>query len=462
MKNQICFLVFVLIIGTSGIFAQQNPQSAQKDKVLTGKFEEITRFALRDTFGYGLLRQVCSFGNRLSGSETLVKVEDFFIEKLKSMGLDSVYTQSTTTNNWKRGSVGRFTPVQSDEKFTIAAVGGSVGTNGVIKTKVIEVAGFDDLEAKKDQVKGKIVFYNFAFPQDVYDSFESYGPTGAYRWMGAIRAAKYGAVGVLIRSVASNFDDVPHTGSLGYFDSIPKIPAAALGVISAVKLSKFLSDPKNHNSDFEFEMDCRTEEPATVRNIIGEIKGSEFPDEVIVVGGHIDSWDVGEGAHDDGAGIVQAVETLHLIKKAGIKPKRTIRAVLFANEENGLAGGRFYGKSAAEEKVTHIAAIESDRGGFSPRGFSVASSPEVLGKIQAWLPYFLRTGIEWIQEGRDGADVSQIKNCSAIIGFVPDSQRYFDIHHSANDIFSAVNNRELELGSAAITILTVLISEFGL
>ena len=456
MNKPLKFLLLVLVIATTAV-------EAQIDSIFQQKLLNVTKTALQDTFGYNLLRELCRIGPRLSGSKNLVKAETFLLDKLVTLGFDTVYTQTFTTNNWKRGDIARFEGT-GGEKFSVLALGGSTGTGGVIKAEVLEVADFDELEKRKDEVKGKIVFYNFAFPQNVYESFESYGPAVNYRVNGAIRAAAYGATGVLIRSVASNFDDVTHTGTLRYLDTIPKIPAGALGVQSAIRLSKLLAESKGagKNPLFEFEMNCLTEEPAPVRNIIAEIRGSEFPDEVIVVGGHLDSWDVGEGAHDDGAGVVQSLEVLQLIKKTGFKPKRTVRMVLFANEENGLAGGLGYGKFAEEEPALDLAAIESDRGGFTPRGFSVDATPEVLAKMEKWLPYFSRTGIEWFRKGGSGADISRIKNSKALIGYVPDSQRYFTYHHSANDVFTAVDHRELELGSAAITILTLLISEFGL
>lgn len=432
--------------------------------------KKITNFALSDTFGYNLLRDLCAFGGRLSGSKNLLMVEDFLFEKISGMGFDTVYTQTVTTTNWQRGNVEKFVlrgkNSWSDIKFEIAALGGSVGTGGLLRADIIEISDFDELEHRKDEIKGKIVFFNFPFDQKVYDSFSSYGPAVNFRVNGAHRAAKYGAVAVLIRSVASNFDDVPHTGTLRYIDTIPKIPAVSLGVRSSVFLSGILKKRAMGEITqpllFEMELNCKTVGACEVKNLIAEIWGGEKKNEVIVVGGHLDSWDKGEGAHDDGAGCVQSIEVLHLIKKMGIKPKRTIRAVLFANEENGLAGAKGYAKVTQEDIKKHLAAIESDRGGFAPRGFTADASPEVVLKMTSWLPYFTMTGIDWFKKGGGGADISQIKGAKALIGFYPDSQRYFDVHHSENDVFTAVNHRELELGSASITILTLLLSEFGL
>jgi hypothetical protein len=431
---------------------------------------KLTHIALADTFGYNLLRDLCSFGGRLSGSKNLVMAEDFLLKKMSGLGFDTVYTQTFTTTNWQRGSVEKFVlrgnNSGGDINFRVAALGGSVGTNGLLRADIIEISDFDELEHRKDEIKGKIVFFNFEFNQKVYDSFSSYGPAVNFRVNGAHRAAKYGAVAVLIRSVASNFDDVPHTGTLRYIDTIPKIPGASLGVKSASFLAELLKKRAMGELTrpllFEMELDCKTEGTCEVKNLIAEIWGSEKKNEVIVVGAHLDAWDKGEGAHDDGAGCVQSIEVLHLIKKMGIKPKRTIRAVLFANEENGLAGARGYAKVTQDDVKKHYAAIESDRGGFVPRGFTADASPEVISKMATWLPYFTMTGIEWFKKGGGGADISQIKGANALIGFYPDSQRYFDVHHSENDVFSSVNHRELELGSASITILTLLLSEFGL
>jgi len=448
----------------------QSQPILQIDSTFLSVSTKLTQNALADTFGYNLLRDLCAIGGRLSGSGNLLMAEDFLLKKMSGLGFDTVYTQTFTTTNWQRGRVEKFVLRGKNSggeiKFNIASLGGSVGTNGLLRADIIEISDFDELELRKDEIKGKIVFFNFEFNQKVYDSFSSYGPAVNFRVNGAHRAAKYGALAVLVRSVASNFDDVPHTGTLRYIDSIPKIPGASIGVKSATFLAELLKKRAKGEVTrpllFEMELDCRTEGTCEVKNLIAEIWGSEKKNEVIVVGAHLDSWDKGEGAHDDGAGCVQSIEVLHLIKKAGIKPKRTIRAVLFANEENGLAGAKGYAKVTENDVKKHYAAIESDRGGFVPRGFTVDASPEVISKMSSWLPYFTMTGIEWFKKGGSGADISQIKSANALIGFYPDSQRYFDVHHSENDVFSSVNHRELELGSASITILTLLLSEFGL
>ena len=292
------------------------------------------------------------------------------------------------------------------------------------------------------------------------NTFAGYGGAVDQRSRGAIEAAKYGAIGLIIRSVTTRHDNVPHTGVMHYVDSLPKIPSVAAGYIDA----DFLSDALKNDPHLKItiKLNCKTLPEERSYNLIGEITGSEFPNEVIVVGGHFDSWDQGTGAHDDGAGCVQSMEVVYLLKKLNIQPKRTIRCVLFINEENGSRGGIEYGAYSDSSSEKHIAAIESDRGGFTPVGFDIDSDSLTLVKIQSWIPVLKKASIEWVEKGGSGVDVSHIKNANALIGYVPDDQRYFDFHHSANDVYEAVNPRELELGSAAITILAYLLSEEGL
>jgi hypothetical protein len=256
-------------------------------------------------------------------------------------------------------------------------------------------------------------------------------------------------------------DDAPHTGSLRYAAGLPQLPAVAISTKDAALLSGLLK----HEADlqFHFQTHCKMLPDVLSYNVIGEIKGSQFPQEVITVGGHLDSWDLGEGAHDDGAGCVQSIEVLRIMKSLGIKPKRTIRAVMFMNEENGLRGGTKYAELASKEGNKHIAAIESDRGGFTPREFSVDTSPEKLAKLAAWKPLFKPYGISDIRAGGGGADIGPLKPLgTALMEYVPDPQRYFDVHHTAEDTFEKVNKRELELGAGAMAALVYLLSEYGL
>jgi carboxypeptidase Q len=273
-------------------------------------------------------------------------------------------------------------------------------------------------------------------------------------------AAKYGGVAAIVRSVTTLPDNNPHTGAMYYVDTLPRVPGVALGYLDSDFLSEMLK--KEPRLEITLKLNCRTYPDAQSYNIISEIRGREFPDEIILVGGHFDSWDLSCGAHDDGAGCIQSLEVLELFSKSGLTPKRTIRCVFFINEENGIKGALEYARYSDSLKLNHVAAIESDRGAFTPEGFSVDSDSLTIKKIEEWLPVLQRAGIEYVRKGGSGVDVSQIKNVKAKIGYVPDNQRYMDVQHSANDNFESVHPREMELGSAAIAILVYLISEIGL
>ena len=456
---QISFLF--LLISTSS-FSQSDPSNFNK---YTLAADQITKKALTEKTGYKLLQELCDIGPRLSGSENSLRAIYWAEEKLKSFGVDKVWLQPVMVPHWERGSVETAVIVYdkniSEKSLSILSLGGSIATseNG-ITANVIEVKNFTELEKRKNEVKGKIVFFSRPVDEGLLNTFAGYGSAVDQRVYGAVEAAKYGAVAVLIRSITTKHDNVPHTGVMVYLDSLPKIPAAAIGYLDSDYLHNELA--KDSNLKINLSMNCKTFPEAQSYNVIAEITGSEFPEEIIVVGGHFDSWDVGCGAHDDGAGCVQLMEVLQLFKELDIKPKRTIRCVLFINEENGSRGGKDYGKYAETNNENHIAAIESDRGGFTPIGFDVDSDSSVLNKIKTWISVLEKSGIHWIRKGGSGVDIKYIKNTKAKLGYVPDSQRYMDVHHSANDTFDSVHPRELELGSASIAIMAYLISEEGL
>jgi carboxypeptidase Q len=330
-----------------------------------------------------------------------------------------------------------------------------------IQAPVIMVNNFDELENKKDSVKGKIVFYNYKFKPTFVRTFQGYGDAVRYRSQGASRAAKYGAIGVVVRSISHSTDNFPHTGSLSYNDSFPKIPAVAIGLQDADWLSEILKTEKVNvsiHTHGKFHPDKKG------HNVIGELKGSEFPDEYITVGGHLDSWDNCEGAHDDGAGCVQTIEILRAYKALGYQPKRTIRFVLFANEENGLRGGNKYAEEAKTKNEKHLFALESDAGGFTPRGFGFTASADQFAKIKSWEPLLAPYGACELSIGGGGADIGPLNRAlgTVVAGLQPDSQRYFDYHHAANDTFEAVNKRELDLGAVNMAALIYLVDKYGL
>lgn len=323
--------------------------------------------------------------------------------------------------------------------------------------------GLDELkELGREKVEGKIVFYSRPMNATHIYTFHAYGGCVDQRAWGAIEAAKYGAIGTIVRSMNLRTDEFPHTGAMRYDDSVVKIPAAAISTLHADQLSHMLQNEPD--LEFYFKMSCETLPDVLSYNVIGEIKGSEFPDEYVIAGGHLDAWDNGEGAHDDGAGCVQSIEALRLFKALGKKPKRTLRAVMFMNEENGLRGALRYAAIADSLNVKHIAAMESDRGGFAPRGFHLDGDSAAIEKVRSWKDLLLPYGLYDFKNGGSGADVGQLKKGQEgilLAGFVPDSQRYFDFHHANTDVFSAVNKRELELGAASMAALMYLISEYG-
>jgi hypothetical protein len=347
----------------------------------------------------------------------------------------------------------------------VCALGGSIATpkNG-ISAEVIEVHSIKELaELGIDKINGKIVFFNRPMQPDNIETFTSYGGCVDQRFGGAKEASKFGAVATIVRSMNMRLDDFPHTGAQSYGD-IPKenyIPTAAISTNGAELLSKSLKS--NPNLKFYLKQSCEQFEDVLSYNVIGEIAGSEHPEKIMVVGGHLDSWDLADGSHDDGAGVVQSMEVLNIFKTIGYKPKNTIRAVLFMNEENGGRGGKKYEELSKANNENHIFALESDSGGFSPRGFSFETDEINLAKIQTWKGLFEPYLIHSFTKGHSGSDIEPLTSTKIIkAGLHPDSQRYFDYHHAANDKFDGVNKRELELGAATMAALLYLIDQNGL
>jgi carboxypeptidase Q len=408
-----------------------------------------------------------NIGSRLSGSPQAAAAVEWSRQVMDKMGLDRVYVQEVMVPYWVRGDkeIARInSTITGPLEATILALGGSVGTaDQGLSASVVEVHSFEELEKLgKKKVQGKIVFFNRPFDNTHVHTMAAYGGAVDQRGGGPVAAAKLGAVGVIVRSMTNDIQDVAHTGGTRYQDDVTKIPAAAISTRDANKLSNLLkADP---NLKFYMRMTCETLPDVLSYNVIGELKGSEKPDEIIVVGGHLDSWDVGEGAHDDGTGIVQSMDVLRMFKELGIKPKRTIRAVMFMNEENGLRGGRKYAEEAKAKGEKHIAAIESDAGGFTPRGFGIDGNDNQYAKVLTWKPLLAPYGLHDLTRGGGGADIGPLKGQGtvALIGFKPDSQRYFDYHHTEIDTFETVNRREMQLGAASMASLVYLISQYGL
>ena len=409
-----------------------------------------------------------NIGSRLSGSLGAEKAVAWTKEELETLGLDKVWLQPVMVPKWVRG-VPEFAYIETSPgstiKVNICALGGSISTPSTgMKAKIIEVSGVDELEKLgKDKIEGKIVFFNRPMDASLINTFESYGGCVNQRYSGAMEASKFGAIGVIVRSMNLRIDDLPHTGSMTYGDIPPddRIPSAAISTKHADLLSGMVK--LDNNIQFYFKQNSKQLDDVLSHNVIGEITGSEYPDEYIVVGGHLDSWDLGDGAHDDGAGCTQSMEVLRLLKLSGIKPKRSIRVVLFMNEENGLRGGNKYAEIAAQKNENHIFALESDAGGFTPRGFYFDCDQSNFEQILSWKSLFKPYLIHFFELGGSGADIGPLKNETNVLsGLKPDSQRYFDYHHAPNDTFDAVNKRELELGAATMTSLIYLIDKYGI
>ncbi|MCX6137169.1 MAG: M20/M25/M40 family metallo-hydrolase [Ignavibacteriales bacterium] len=427
--------------------------------------QRMTKDGLSSLGAFSALSDLTAGGPRLSGSEQSSRAIESLQDALKSSGCDSVWTEPVMVPHWVRGRVERARVSVSGRKsiaLSMCALGGSGGTSprGIV-ADVIEVHSIDEAKALGEAVRGKIVFYNRPMDRSKFSPGEAYGGAVGQRGSGANMASRLGAVGVLVRSMTMSGDDVPHTGSTHFDDSVKIIPAAALGCRSADKLSEILHSSKRVR--VAMRLDCRTLPDVESANVIGEIRGSEFPKDIIVLAAHTDSWDKGTGAHDDGAGCVHVVEALRLLKHADIHPKRTVRAVLYINEENGLKGGQAYAAEPRRKNEHHIAAIETDAGGFTPRGFGVSTDSLAFETIKSWSSIFESIGADRIRKGGGGADISPLSaQCKAMISLNVDGQRYFDYHHSANDTVDKVHPRELELGAIALAGLAMMIAQEGI
>ena len=456
MKKTILLTVLVLNGLTS--FAQSNDEK---------NIKLFYKKALTEAKCYTWLEYLSNdIGSRLSGSENAEKAVKYTKTQLESLGLDKVYLQEVMVPHWVRGQ--KETAFILDGKLKtavpICALGGSVATpKAGLTAEIVEVQGIDELKQLGDKVKGKIVFYNRPMNPENIETFTSYGACVDQRYAGAQEAAKFGAVGTIVRSMNLRLDDFPHTGVQSY-GSLPKeeyIPTAAISTNGAELLSKSLK--ANPTLKFYFKQSCETLPDVLSYNVIGELTGTVNPSNIMIVGGHLDSWDLADGSHDDGAGVVQSMEVLRILKNLNYKPKNTIRVVLFMNEENGGKGGAKYEEVSKQKNENHIFALESDSGGFSPRGFSIEADDANYKKIKEYKDLFEPYLVHSFTIGHAGSDISHLTSKAIVkAGLKPDSQRYFDYHHAANDKFDAINKRELELGAATMTTLMYLMDQNGI
>ena len=463
--NKSSFKILVLAAFFS-VFVTANPAVAQRNAMVEDSvvIRKIYEGALTNHQSYENLRYLTrKIGGRISGSPQEAQAVLWVKSLLVQLELDSVYLQQVTVPHWVRGVKEKASLITAQGKairLDLCALGGSVATPGKLRAGVVEVKSWAELAGLPDeQVKGKLVFFNRPMDPVNVEAFQSYLEAVDQRSKGAIAAAKRGAVGTLVRSLTLAKDDLPHTGAVGHEEKTTKIPAAALSTNSADKLSQALQ--ATPNLLVELEMSCQQLPDVQSFNVIGEIKGSVYPTEIITVGAHIDSWDLAEGASDDGTGIVQTIEVMRIMK--GLHPERTVRAVLYVNEESGASGGIKYAELAKLNPEMHLAAIESDAGGFTPKGFRIDASPDVAERIGAWTAWFKPYQADGMEPNQRGVDIAPLKGIAkALISLDCDDQRFFDIHHTAADTFDKINRRELQLGTAAMASLCYLLSKNGL
>jgi len=457
MKNLILKTFFWLLFSACITSSAQNADSLAIKRI----FSE----ALTDTTSYHNLRNLTgNYARRLAGSAQSLKAVKWADQLLKNMGLDTVFLQECKVRHWERGEkeTGKVISGKAgNHDLSICALGGSVPTSMKgLTAKVVEVKDYDELKKLgKEKVSGKIVFINHPADPALYNTFAAYGGVAGYRVRGAVQAAYYGAVAMIDRSATTIHDNSPHTGIQHYADTVNKIPAISVSTNDADNLSRWLKTDPDLN--VFLKISCN-ELPETVSyNVIGETRGTEHPEEIIAFGGHLDCWDICQGAHDDGAGVVQTIDILRLFKSLNLKPRHTLRVIVYLDEEMEQRGAKAYAEAAKGRK--HIAAIEADRGGFTPWGFSIDASSEQVKKVQSWKSLLLPYGLFYFEKGGSGVDVGFLKQQGVpLFGLVPDSQRYFDYHHSANDSFDKINIRELQLGTATMAALVYLIDKYGL
>jgi carboxypeptidase Q len=467
MKKLLFLLTLSFLVVSCNTKSEQKTAQnlSSEEKIDSTHVKTLFNSVLEDGKSYEWLRDLTqNIGGRLSGSPEAAKAVVWGEQLMNSVGLDSVWLQPVMVPHWVRGEkeIATYTTNGKQKNVPICALGFSIATpdTGVF-AEVLEVSSLEEATALGEKMKDKIVFFNRPFDNTLINTFSAYGGCVDQRVQGAAICGVFGAKGVIVRSMTNSEDDFPHTGTMTYKD-LPQeqyIPAAAISSKAATTLSADLKT--NPNLKFYFKQSCETLPDAPSFNVVGEIRGTETPENIFVVGGHLDSWDLGEGAHDDGTGIVQSLEVAYLFKKNNIKPKNTIRIVFFMNEENGTRGAKKYAELAKFNKENHIGGLESDAGGHTPRGFSIQANASNTKLLQSWKKLLSPYGLHDLDAGGSGADISPLKGEDVtLVGYRPDSQRYFDYHHTSRDTFDKVNKRELELGSASMASLVYLMDKY--
>jgi len=467
MKKILLLLFVSFFVSSCNTKSKQKvtPNFSPQEIIDSTNIKNLFNSVLKDGKSYEWLRDLTqNIGGRLSGSPEAAKAVVWGEKLMNTIGLDSVWLQPVMVPHWVRGvkEIAMYTINGVEKNVPICALGFSIATpNAGILAEVIEVKSLEEAAALGEKMKGKIVFFNRSFDNTLINTFSAYGGCVDQRVQGAAICGAFGAKGVIVRSMTNSIDNYPHTGTMTYND-LPQeqyIPAAAISSKAANILSTDLK--KNPTLKFYFKQNCKTLQDAPSFNVVGEIKGTETPENIFVVGGHLDSWDLGEGAHDDGTGVVQSLEVAYLFKKNNIKPKNTIRIVFFMNEENGTRGAKKYAELAKLNKENHIGGLESDAGGHTPRGFSIQANASNTKLLQSWKKLLSPYGLHDLKAGGSGADIAPLKGEDVtLVGYRPDSQRYFDYHHTSRDTFDKVNKRELELGSASMASIVYLMDKY--
>ena len=438
--------------------------SAKSDKEVIA---DIYKTTSSDTSIYHTLRVLCKdYPNRLCATPISVKAIEYIKGVMANMNFDTVYLQECTVAHWDRGGkeYGKILLSSKDEiNLAVCTLGNSVSTpSDGLKAEVVEVKSFEELEKLGTKaIEGKIVFFNKPMDPNKINSFEAYGEVVGFRFSGASVAAKYGAKAVLVRSVTTANDTFPHTGVMRYHETPKEIPAFAVSTIHAEILSKKLVD--NPKLKLYLKSDCKLVADEKSYNVIGEVKGTEFPDEIITVGGHVDCWDNSAGAHDDGGGCVQSIGVWRVFNAIGYEPKRTLRVVMFMDEEMNQRGGKKYADEAKRKNEKHIFALESDGGCDKPLGFSFETSPENYSKYLNYKKLFEPYGVNVFENGGSGVDVGFLKERNAVLAeLIADPKHYFDFHHSGYDTFERVSKESLNQGSATMASMIYLVDKYGL
>jgi carboxypeptidase Q len=449
---QISVIALLAIIGTSfGFLTKTTEESSLRDQYSDITSKIIVR-ALQDSNAHQRLSIMCdTYGPRLSGSKNLEQAIDWIVATMKKDGFDTVYTEPVKVPHWVRGNESLTLNSPYQKNMSVLGLGGTVATKASgVSGEVITVKSFDELTKRSKEVKGKIVLFNVPFTK--------YGETVRYRVNGASEAAKHGAIASLVRSVGPSSMYTPHTGGMKYADDVNKIPHAAISLEDAEMLSRQCG--LGLKPTVTLKLEGKFLPDANSRNVIAEIHGSEKPEEIVVFGGHIDSWDVGQGAMDDGGGCIAAWEALRVIKQLGLRPKRTLRVCLWTNEENGLMGGKTYAKLHAKEIPNHVLAVESDAGTFKPRGYDFGGSAKGLEMARELCSLLGKIDASSCEEGGGGADIGPIMEQGVPgMGLIVDDSKYFNYHHTHADMVDKIDPRELALCTASMAVLTYVAAD---